>query len=126
MADVNLTESDSIAVTVSATDLNGADSLTFYLIDAPNFISIASQDAGEATLIIDPSFSDAGNYQVVVGVSDQVGAQDETSFTVTVTDVQTSYTVLINFGDNSNTPPEWNNTAKDPFQGDILENLTPV
>lgn len=82
---LNVAESSTANVTLAATDLDGNASITWSLATPYPFISLADNGNGAGQLVIAPGFTHAGVYPVTVVASDNAGASENATFTLTVT-----------------------------------------
>ena len=123
ISDVNLAEKGAATVNLSSSDANGGDPTNWTATGLPSF-AVLTPSGNTAQIQLNPSYADAGVYEVTVKVDDGKGAFDTKSFTITVTDVNPNYSVYIDFGDGSWTSPSpWNNTAKRPALNDVFPAL---
>lgn len=86
---VTMDESATTTLTISATDPEN-DPLAFDMSNNPDFMNLADNGDGTATITIQPGYEDAGVYtDIQVTVTDQVlnPKTDTETFTVTVNDV---------------------------------------
>ena len=83
IADQAVAEGDSLEIALAATDADG-DALNFSVSGAPSFISLTENGDGSGSLTASPGFDVAGNYSIIVQVSDGAGISSE-SFDLQVT-----------------------------------------
>lgn len=120
MSAVNLNEKQTTQVSLTATDQNAADVLTWSFTSLPAF-AMPTSNNGTAQLALTPGYSDAGTYRVGVTVSDGQNGKDTGSFIITVGNVNPNQRILVNFNSGSTTAPApWNNTGKPPVLNDVF------
>jgi chitodextrinase len=111
------------AFTVSATDQNASDQLTWSFTDLPAFITPAIT-AGSVTFNMAPDYSDNGLYKIKIRIEDGRSGFDTLSVVVNVTDVNPDKKIFINFTDGSmQGSGVWNNTNKIPALNDVFANM---
>ncbi len=76
------TENTPYRYPIVASDPDG-DALTYELTQAPNGMQIDSQGVTQWT----PSYEQAGDYSIIITVTDTQGASDQQAFTLTIADV---------------------------------------
>ncbi|PZR27824.1 MAG: hypothetical protein DI535_08735 [Citrobacter freundii] len=119
----SLSEAQTATLSLSATDENSADVLTWTFNGLPAF-AVPTVNAGSVSIAMAPGYADNGVYNVIAKVEDGKGGFDTKSFTITVADVNPNYKVYVNFTSATYlAPAPWNNTAKSPAVGDIFANL---
>ncbi|MGN6293159.1 MAG: fibronectin type III domain-containing protein [Chitinophagaceae bacterium] len=120
---VTLSESQTSSISLSATDQNAADVMTWSFTGLPSFATVNATGA-TASISLAPGYADNGLYNVTAKVDDGKGGFDTKSFTITVTDVNPNYKVYVNFTSSTyQAPAPWNNTNKAPAAGDIFAGL---
>ncbi len=118
-----LSEAQTGSVSLSATDENATDLLTWSFTGLPTFATPVI-NGGNVTINLAPGYADNGTYNVTAKVEDGKGGFDTKAFTITVADVNPNYKVYVNFTSAGLlAPAPWNNTAKAPAAGDIFANL---
>jgi len=123
IADVIMSEGSSETIVLNGSDIDGTENLEWSLSPELLFATLTPSLDGTATLDLDPTFDDAGVYDVTVRLADEFGAFVTKSFNLTVNDTDPNTTVLFNVSKNSLAPSPWNNAAKDPVEGDHFQNL---
>ncbi len=79
IGDLSATEGQETIVTLTATDADAGDALTFSISGEPAFATFADQGDGSATLTLNPTAGDAGTYSgITVTVSDNTSSVEET------------------------------------------------
>ncbi|WP_343674955.1 fibronectin type III domain-containing protein [Chitinophaga sp.] len=120
---VTLAEATTSSVGLTATDGNATDSIAWTTSGLPSFATLIT-NGSNATISLAPTYVDAGTYNVTVNANDGKGGIDTKTFTITVTDVDPSRTLYVNFSDGSYPPSApWNSTGKAPVQNDLFPNL---
>nr|WP_295865951.1 fibronectin type III domain-containing protein [uncultured Chitinophaga sp.] len=124
ISNVALAEKGTNTVTITATDANTTDALTWDVTNLPSFATLTT-NGGSATIALAPGYGDNGNYPVTVTVSDGNGGSDTKTFTISVAAVNPNYSVYVNFNDGTyKAPAPWNNTNKaQPALNDVFANL---
>lgn len=116
-------EKASSVIQLTATDENVTDELVWTATDLPEFATLTPA-GNSAEISLSPGYTDNGTYAITVKVNDGRGGEDEKSFTLTVTDVDPNYQVLINFTEGSwQAPAPWYNTNKKPVFGDVFSGI---
>jgi predicted esterase len=122
-SNVTLAENSTSAISLTATDGNTADSLTWTATGLPSFATLV-KNGNNATINLAPGYIDAGTYNVTVNANDGRGGIDTKSFVITVTDVDPNRSIYVNFSDGTfAAPAPWNSTNKQPVQNDLFPNL---
>lgn len=110
---LTIAESNLANINLSATDVDGNSSLTWVLTSTNSFINLTDNGNGQAIIALTPGFADAGVYQITARVSDGAGANEYTTFTLTVTNqeppVEKWYMSMKYTSANAATP--WNNIS---------------
>lgn len=123
---VTLAENASSSITLTATDQNAADELTWHVTGLPEFATF-TPDGNTAQIVFTPGYTDNGSYPVTVTVNDGKGGEDSKSFSISITDVDPNFKLQINFNEGSwQAAPQWNNLNKKPAQGDVFPGLLDV
>jgi len=119
---ITIKEGEILKLNLEASDGDN-EQLTFSIKNVLSFLKITDIDNNSALLEIKPSFDDANIYNVMINVTDPNGAEDSTSFTITVQDVvKQSYSININI--NEEYPePGWNNTNSKCEEHKKINNL---
>lgn len=123
VSNVSLAEKASTTLNLSASDQNEGDVLTWSATGLPSFAILSSSNR-TAEIVVSPTYTDAGTYNVNLQVEDGNGSIDTKNFTITVTDVNPNFKLYVNFTDGvykANAP--WNNTNKKPALNDVFPNL---
>lgn len=81
---VTLNEGTTENSLFSATDADN-QALTFSFIDLPSFAQFVSLSNGQGKLVITPGYSDAGNYSVIIVVTDTYQVTDYDTLFISVT-----------------------------------------
>lgn len=108
IANISLNEGADQQLSLSAADQNAADVLTWSAVSLPSFITLTGSNR-TASLNVDPGFADAGVYTVKLAAADGNGGTDNRTFTVTVTDKDPNYKILVRFKHQTDAPAPWNN-----------------
>lgn len=118
VSNVTLNEMQTTQVTLTATDANPSDVLSWSFNGLPAFVTPVT-NGNSVQLNYAPGYADHGTYPVTVTVEDGNYGSASQSFTVTVNDVTPGRKLFINFTDGSIvTPAPWNATAKQPALND--------
>ncbi|MGJ3234245.1 LamG-like jellyroll fold domain-containing protein [Marivirga sp.] len=126
VADVTLEEGGNSAITLEANDVEGSSNLSWEY-GLPSFATMTVNIDGSAEIDLSPGYSDHGNYNASITVSDQDGASATTEFVIVVTDKNPNTIVQVNFTDGSLLGGAgWNNTSGHPVQGDTYTNLEDI
>ena len=118
VANVSLNEKQTATATLTATDQNAGDVLTWSYTGLPGFASVSSS-GGTSTLTLTPGYADGGSYPVQAQVSDGNHGFDTVTFTITVVPVALpTVSTYIHFDGTTGTTAAspWNNTAAQPAQ----------
>jgi len=84
ISDLSMTENETQAISLSATDAEG-DTLTYGLSGTPpGFVTFNGSSSPSIT--VSPGFSDAGTYEIVAYVSDPSGESDTKTFNLVVSE----------------------------------------
>ncbi|WP_020531130.1 PA14 domain-containing protein [Flexithrix dorotheae] len=119
-----ISEGNTLSIPLTATDQNNSDILTWDTEGLPPFASLTTGNNGEADLLLEPGLSDLGTYTIRVSVSDGKGGEDSETINIIVEDTPVGYSIFLNFnGPEYNASSPWNNTHKDPVNGDNFGNL---
>lgn len=94
---------------------------TISVTNLPTFASY-SESEGEGSITFSPTIDDVGSYTVLIEAQDSQGESNSTTLNIIVQE-ELLYSVSLNFSRNFNVPSPWNNTAKDPVNGDTFSNL---
>ncbi|HTI89861.1 MAG TPA: LamG-like jellyroll fold domain-containing protein [Puia sp.] len=117
-SNITVNEKQTAQLTLTATDQNATDALTWTITGLPAFAT-PTINGGTVQISIAPGYSDNGVYNVKARVDDGNNGFDTLSFVITVNDVNPSKTVYVNFTDGSIiAPAPWNNTSKVPALND--------
>jgi large repetitive protein len=79
-------ENQLLSLTLSASDQNAGEALTWSVSGLPNNYTLTPGTNGNAILAITPTYASAGVYNVTVNISDPRGGSDSKQFTLTVND----------------------------------------
>ena len=105
IGDQSVAESGTKEVGLSATDADSGQTLTFEKFSGPSWAAVSGSGSSDGpvngSLTLTPGASTAGQYTIVVRVSDNLGLNDEESITVTVTTGAGAAPVLASIGDQS-------------------------
>jgi len=123
VTDIEIDEGAEQTIQLVGNDVDGIEGLEWTLESDFTFISIMPNLDGTAELKLAPTYDDAGSYEVAIKLADELGAFDTETFIITVGQVDPNTIVLFNFSKNSNAASPWNNTAKDPVNGDHFQGL---
>jgi predicted esterase len=120
---VTINEQQSTQFTVTATDADASDNLTWSFTGLPGFAGTTVNGAS-VTVNLTTGYADHGVYPVLVKVTDNDGAFDTATVLITVNNVDPNKKFYVNIGDATYTAPApWNNTAKTPVINDVFANL---
>ncbi|SDH02377.1 fibronectin type III domain-containing protein [Chitinophaga filiformis] len=108
IANISLNEGAEQQLSLSATDQNASDVLTWSAASLPSFITLTGSNR-TASLSVDPGFADAGVYTVKMNTVDGNGGTDTKTFTVTVIDKDPNYKLFVRFKHQTDAPAPWNN-----------------
>lgn len=110
ISNVNLGESSTANVSITATDQDGNAGLVWSLTNAPSFITLTDNGNGNGSLALAPGYTHAGVYTVTVTSTDVNGGSESATFTVTVTNVEPPLeTWMLSMKYTSpNAPAPWN------------------
>jgi large repetitive protein len=105
-----LSEGDSVAINLHATDQNTTDNLVYAVSNIPNAYTLTNVSNGVATLSLHPGFAASGVYTAQVQVSDGNGGVATRTFVLTVNDkAPPSTKVSMRFKYQLTAPAPWNN-----------------
>lgn len=113
---ISVAEKTTAQITLTATDADAADVLSWSFKGLPSFASVSAA-GGSAQITFAPGYADANSYVIQARVKDNKNAFDTTSFTVTVSDVNVDKTYYVNFNSGSNATGVWNNLNIAPALG---------
>lgn len=124
VANVTMNEQQLQQVSISATDQNAADVLTWSFSGLPSFAAPVI-NGSNVTISLTPGLADHGVYNVTATVNDGNDGVASRSFVITVNNVNPNRRTFINFTDGSlQSPAPWNNTNKPtPSLNDNFANL---
>ncbi len=105
--DIVLSEGAFVSLDVLVEDEDGDELI--WGTTLPDFVSLAVNVDGNATLEISPGFIDHGVYQCELTVDDQQGGSVTKDFMITVEDVELNTNVLVNFTAITYAETPWNN-----------------
>ncbi|PSL20344.1 fibronectin type III domain-containing protein [Chitinophaga ginsengisoli] len=108
IANISLNEGAGQQLSLSATDQNASDVLTWSAASLPSFITLSGSNR-TASLNVNPGYADAGVYTVKVNTVDGNGGTDTKTFTVTVIDKDPNYKFFVRFKNQTDAPAPWNN-----------------
>ena len=108
IANISLNEGAGQQLSLSATDQNASDVLTWSAASLPSFISLTGNNR-TASLSVKPGYADAGVYTVKLNTVDGSGGTDTKTFTVTVNDKDPNYKFFVRFKNQTDAPAPWNN-----------------
>ena len=121
LPNVNLNETQTSQNTLTATDQNASDVLTWTFTGLPSFVSVSGTTGNSVQLSYAPGFADGGTYKVGVSVSDGRNGVDTGSFVINVADINPNKRILVNFNSGiTSAPAPWNNTNKPPVLNDVF------
>lgn len=92
---VSLQEAQSASRAVSATDFDN-QSLTYSYTTLPGFVVFQQGSNGNGTFLINPGYQDAGNYQVIVTITDTYGATDSDTLFIEVINTPEIQRIILN------------------------------
>ncbi|MCF6407552.1 fibronectin type III domain-containing protein [Chitinophaga filiformis] len=108
IANISLNEGADQLLSLSATDQNASDVLTWSGASLPSFITLTGSNR-TASLKVDPGYADAGVYTVKLTTVDGNGGTDDQTFTVTVNQKDPNYKFFVRFKHQTDAPAPWNN-----------------
>lgn len=107
--DQNINEGQTLAISLSATDQNAGDVLTWSVSNLPNSFTLTAGANGSATLNLQPGYAASGKYNVVVTVRDNNGGISTREFLLNVMDVNPNRKIYVRFQSGSSLGTPWNN-----------------
>lgn len=123
ISNVVVNEASNVQVNLTSTDQNAGDVLNYTFTGLPSFVTV-TPNGDNAQLNIAPGYADHGVYSVVAKVEDGNNGFATRSFTITVTNVNPTTRVYVNFTDGSlGSPSPWNGTNKAPQLNDNFPSL---
>ncbi|HYJ65676.1 MAG TPA: PA14 domain-containing protein, partial [Parafilimonas sp.] len=108
IANYSLNENEAVSIPLTAHDQNGGDILSWSVSNVPNAYTLTDNGNGSATLVLNPDFSSAGNYNPVVTVNDGNGGITSATFNVVVKDVNPNTKIYVRFKYNTPIGSPWN------------------
>ena len=113
MGNISIAEGSNSNLSISASDQDGNSSLTWSIANAPAFVTLNDNGAGQGNLNFAPGYSNAGVYTITLSVNDGAGANENKSFQLTVTNVEppTDKWFLSMKYNSPNAPAPWNNIS---------------
>ncbi len=120
-----VSENQTIQLNLTATDLNATDTLSFVSPNLPLFADLTDHGDRTATIVLSPTFDDAGTYSnVVVTVTDNGGIPLSASQSFNITVNNTNQAPIVTNpgarGSAENDTVSLQVTASDPDAGDTL------
>ena len=115
---VYVNQTSSLTVEVSDSPGNTVD---LSVSGLPSFASYVETATG-GELTFNAVASDIGSYTIYATATDNVGAETSEEIVLTVEEEQL-YSVSLNFSRNYTVSSPWNNTGKNPVNGDVFSNL---
>ena len=112
----------SRTVTILATDTD-SDAITLSLTGLPSFASFSDEQNGTGTLLLTPTVSDVGSYEVTAVATDAFGGRGEQVFNVIVVNDAYDELIYVNFENGSPAGAPWNNTNGGPAANTVYGNL---
>jgi fibronectin type 3 domain-containing protein len=124
LGNVTVNEQQTTSFTISATDENTEDVLSWSFTGLPSFAS-SVVNGNSVTVSLSPGYADNGPYEITVRADDGRSGVATGTFTILVNDVNPNKKTYINFTDGTFTSPSpWNNTNKPtPSLNDNFANL---
>lgn len=110
IANISLNEGADQQLSLTATDQNAADVLTWSAVSLPSFITLTGNNR-TASLNVNPGYADAGVYTVKLATVDGNGGTDNKTFTVTVAEIDPNYKLFVHFRHQTDAPAPWNNVT---------------
>lgn len=104
-----LSEGDSVEISLSATDQNVSDELTWSASNLVSSYTLTPGANGSATLKLKPGFADAGTYVVELSVTDGNGGVGTRTFNLTVTDKDPNTRIYVRAQASNVAGTPWNN-----------------
>jgi hypothetical protein len=132
ISNVTMNEGDSVAIALSGSDANPADTLTYVVTNVPtNYGSsyhITQNVSGTGSLVLKPGYASAGTYNVVVTLNDKNGLSAKTTFTLTVNYKNPNQTIYARIQAVSALGSPWNNMTSPNISNllDVNGNTTNV
>lgn len=108
ISNYTIAENTTINISLSATDQNAGDILTWSVENLPNNYTLTPGVNGAANLMLTPAYDAAGTYAVEVKVNDGNGGIVSRVFTLTVTDKNPSRNIYVRFKNTNNIGSPWN------------------
>lgn len=115
---INLYSNQVQTIQFTITDLPD-NNFSFNVSGLPPF---AAYDPGQYEIEFSPGQDDIGTYNFQIEATDNSNATSERSIELIVSE-ELLYVVSLNFSKNNNASTPWNNTAKNPANGDSFNNL---
>ncbi|MCB0260491.1 MAG: T9SS type A sorting domain-containing protein [Calditrichaeota bacterium] len=123
LPDTTMYEGDTLFITVHAFDPDPGDLLTLTVVNLPYFGTFVDSGNGTGSITLEPGFSNSGSYSnIMVIVTDAIGAVDTTAFLLTVFNVNRNPAITqianqsMDEGDTLIVPLN----ASDPDSGEVL------
>lgn len=104
----SVNENGVLNISLSASDQNAGHQLTWLVSDLPNAYTLTPGANGSATLSLQPTYASAGNYTVVVKVTDGNGGVTTRSFNLVVNDVNPNKRIYVRFNGGDAIGNPWN------------------
>ncbi|MEP6684157.1 MAG: fibronectin type III domain-containing protein [Parafilimonas sp.] len=108
IADYTLDEGDALTISLTATDQNAGDTLTWSVTGAPDNYTLNPVNNGKLNLHLHPTYAASGTYQIQATVSDGKGRSVTRQFNVIVNDKDPGQTVYLRFKDQDAMGLPWN------------------
>ncbi|HMH34024.1 MAG TPA: PA14 domain-containing protein [Puia sp.] len=126
---VSVNEGSNTSLVLNANDQNASDNIAWVFSGLPSFITPTITGTGSTssvTFAIHPGYADNGIYNFTASTSDGRGGSDDKAITVTVSDVNPSSKVYLNFKDATgvNAAGVWNNLNATPAINNVLGSFT--
>ncbi|HYJ64733.1 MAG TPA: fibronectin type III domain-containing protein, partial [Parafilimonas sp.] len=108
-------------IPITATDIDG-DLLSYTILQKPSFATFTSNSDNTATLTLNPTSSNQGNYNnIQIIVNDNHGGKDTTTFNLTInTNYDPTIDAISDYTLDENAHVNINLTAHDQNSGDVL------
>lgn len=114
-SDITVSEGSTGSLTLTATSGFGAETLVWSEVGLPSFAVLTDNDDGTATVQFDPTYINAGVYNIDVTVTDMVGVVATEEIVLTVEDVDPSTRWYVNFVKSTSASSPWNNMSSNPL-----------
>ena len=115
ISDVSIPAGTTKDITLTATDPDGLQGLTWSSSNLPSFATITTNSDGSGTLHLAPGYGNTGTFSINVSATDVSNGKDQKSFNLTVTNnIPTTSTVMAsirNYPYSNPAPSPWNSIS---------------